>query len=144
MATEQRLGIFSHFFYTRYSKSEHTAQLCHNLVTTLSQGCHKVVTVSITKLFQACHKAATRLPQGYYGNLVATLRPFHMPTPPPIRLEILTSLTHWLVFPLAAGPDDGSACTQPIPELLGGTSEPPTHRNQYSPSPLQPEELKEG
>ena len=68
MATE-RLGIF----YTKYSKSEHTAQLCHNLVTTLSQGCHKVVTVSITKLFQACHKAATRLPQGYCGNLVTIL-----------------------------------------------------------------------
>ena len=50
--------------------SEHIAQLCHNLVTTLSQGCHKVVTVSITKLFRACHKAATRLPQGYCGNLV--------------------------------------------------------------------------
>ena len=46
----------------------------HNFVTTLSQQpCHMVVTVSITKLFRACHKPATRLPQGYCGNLVATL-----------------------------------------------------------------------
>ena len=64
---------FFPLFYTRYSKSEHTAQLCHNLVTTLSQGCHKVVTVSITKLFQACHKVATRLLWQPCGNLVTTL-----------------------------------------------------------------------
>ena len=42
----------------------------HNFVTTLSQGYNKVVTVSITKLFQACHKAALWQP---CGNLVTTL-----------------------------------------------------------------------
>ena len=60
---------FFPFFYTRYSKSEHTAQLCHNRVTTLSQGCHKVVTVSIT----SCFKLVTRLPQGGHKAIVATL-----------------------------------------------------------------------
>ena len=64
---------FPPLFYTRNIAYSTTAQLCHNLVTTLSQGCHKVVTVSITKLFQACHKAATRLAKGYCGNLVTTL-----------------------------------------------------------------------
>ena len=48
---------FSPLFYTRYSKREHTAQLCHNLVTTLSQGCHKVVTVQLQSCHKGCHKA---------------------------------------------------------------------------------------
>ena len=46
-------------FYTRYSKSEHTAQLCHNLVTTLSQPRHKVVTLSTRVLDKHIHPAHT-------------------------------------------------------------------------------------
>ena len=51
----------------------HLLSLCHNLVATLSLGCHKVVTVSITKLFQACHKLATRLLWQPCGSLVTSL-----------------------------------------------------------------------
>ena len=45
-------GFFSHhFLHQVYSKSERTAQ-----------GCNKVVTVSIAKLFQASDKVVTGLP----------------------------------------------------------------------------------
>ena len=64
---------FSPFFYTRYSKSEHTAQLCHNLVTTLSQGCDSFNYKVVSSLSQGCHKVATRLLWQPCGNLVTTL-----------------------------------------------------------------------